>query len=368
MLLRKRYYYHLLFDKEWIMLKHKKVFGMLAMSMLLVVGCSSNEDAEKEPKEDGSPIVEDQQEDEIVYHTPLTGEAVAEEVTQRPVIVTINNHPDARPQSGLASADIIYEMVAEGNVTRFLAVFQSELPKNIGPVRSARDYFIELAQGYDAFYIAHGYSPDAKSLLSSGEIDNINGMQYDGTLFKRSTDRVAPHNSYITGENVLKGAEKVGASMIYEKKVAQTFYEDEESVKIGLDAKSIDVEYGNSESFHNSYIYNGESNSYERMSGGIATVDALTDEPITLSNVLFFEMPHRTIDNKGRQSITMTGGGKAYVCQNGYLREVQWENNDGLPVAVEDDGSEVKLVPGNTWVHFVSTSPGIATSVTYQPE
>ncbi len=102
--------------------------------------------------------------------------------------------------------------MAEGNVTRFLALFQSELPETVGPIRSARDYFIHLSKGLDAFYVAHGYSPDAQKLLANRYVDNVNGMQYDGTLFKRSSDRRAPHNSYITGENIIAAMEKVGAS------------------------------------------------------------------------------------------------------------------------------------------------------------
>lgn len=343
----------------------KRGFFVCTSVLLLIAGCSKEEqlvEPQEEPKKE--VIVEEKPR----YVAPLSGELVEEEVTQRPIMVTINNHPDARPQSGIGSADIVYEMVAEGNVTRFLAVFQSELPEAIGPVRSARDYFIEMAQGLDAFYVAHGYSPEAKQLLSSGVVDNINGMQYDGTLFYRSTDRYAPHNSYITSDNIKVGAEKIGASLLYNKKISQAFYNEEESVKIGTEAKRFDVRYGSNESFHSSYVYNKESNLYERSSGGIVTIDALTNEPIELANVLVLEMPQYTIDNYGRQSLDLKAGGKAYVFQNGYVHEVQWENHDGQLVAVNMDGSLVQLVAGKTWVHFVSTSPGIATSVKYQLE
>src|SRR5690606_26584180 len=112
------------------------------------------------------------------------------------------------PQSGLHKADVVYEILAEGDITRFLAIFQSEKPEDIGPVRSARDYYIELAKGYDSLYIAHGYSPEAQSMLDSGYIDNLNGLYYDGTLFKRASFRNAPHNSYISYENIMEGAEK----------------------------------------------------------------------------------------------------------------------------------------------------------------
>lgn len=340
----------------------------LAFSALFIGGCSKDaSEAEEDVATPEKESVIDEPVKEAVEIAPLTGEAVAEEVTQRPIIVTINNHPAARPQSGLAAADMFYEMLAEGNVTRLLAVYQSKLPENVGPVRSARSYFVDMAKGFGAFYVAHGYSPEAKSMLSNNVVDNINGMNYDGTLFKRSKERVAPHNSYITAENILNGAEKVGASMNYSEKVRQAFYEAEERGKIGIETSQVDIYYGNNEYFHNSYVYDHQNNRYGRQSAGVDTKDMLTGEAITLANVLFFEMKHQTIDNVGRQDIDLTSGGNAYVFQNGYMREVKWANIDGLPMAVEESGELVKLVPGKSWIHFVPSSPGLQAMVKSQP-
>ena len=165
----------------------KRSMLILAMlSAVVITGCS---DKEKEKAEE--PIVEIEEEQEVEegnvaeaadvlpFVTPFTGERTAEEITTRPVIATINNHPLARPQSGLAQADVVYEMLAEGDVTRFLALYQSEIPESIGPIRSARSYFIDIAKGLDAFYIAHGYSPEAKSMLEKKVVENINGMQQE---------------------------------------------------------------------------------------------------------------------------------------------------------------------------------------------
>lgn len=301
----------------------------------------------------------------LPYVMPFTGEPIEDEVTQRPILATINNYPDARPQSGIASADVIYEMLAEGDVTRFLALFQSEIPETIGPIRSARDYFIELAAGLDAFYIAHGYSPEAQQLLESEMVDHVNGMQYDGILFKRSSARVAPHNSYFPGENIETAAEKVSTSLLYQKKVSYTFYKEDESVKIGTEAESVAVTYSHNDSFNSLYTYDRDRNIYTRQSGEILTIDELTNEPLALSNVLFFEMGHSVIDSEGRREIDLTSGGSAFVFQQGVMREVRWENIDGVLKAVEDDGSEVKLVPGKTWVHFVPSKPGMMISVKY---
>ncbi|AWE08838.1 DUF3048 domain-containing protein [Lysinibacillus sp. 2017] len=347
----------------------RKLFISAILSAAIVAGCSDKEQVE-EPVVD---VEEGQGEENIIvaeagelpFVAPFTGEHIAEEVTMRPVLVTINNHPQARPQSGLAGADVVYEMLAEGDVTRFLALYQSELPETIGPIRSARDYFIDIAKGLDAFYIAHGYSPEAKSMLDKKVVDHMNGMQYDGTYFKRSSERKAPHNSYTTGENVLAGAEKVGTSLLYQKKVSYPFYDDADSVKIGIQANEVAITYSNSGSYNSHYVYDAQTNRYTRFSANVQTEDYVTKQPIELANILFFEMPHRIIDSEGRRDITITGGGNAYVFQAGTMREVKWKNADGLLIAVEEDGSEVKLVPGKTWIHFVPTSPGLASSVTY---
>ena len=347
----------------------KKVTFSILLSLLLVA-CSKGEAVEELVEEEQAEETPSQQtdtevqEEDALYSAPFTGKAVVEEIEQRPFLVTINNHPQARPQSGIASADIVYEMLAEGDVTRLLALYQSEMPENIGPVRSARSYFVDIAKGLDAFYIAHGYSPEAQTMLQNSTVDNLNGMNYDGTLFKRASHRVAPHNSYITPENIIIGAEKVNASMLYNKKVSYAFYDEQESVKIGTDATNINVSYG-SKSFDSRYEYDVDNKTYARFSADVATVDELTNRQVHVTNLLFFEMPHKVIDQQGRRHIDIENGGKAYVAYHGTIREVAWENRDGLLVAVEDNGEEVLLAPGKTWVHFIPTSPGLVTAVIY---
>ncbi|MFC7687379.1 DUF3048 domain-containing protein [Ureibacillus sp. GCM10028918] len=331
----------------------------------LLGGCGNKEEVTEENKSTTEEVMPVTGDIDLPYVTPFTGEVIASEVTRRPILATINNYPDARPQSGIAAADVIYEMLAEGDVTRFLALFQSEIPEDIGPIRSARDYFIELAAGLDAFYIAHGYSPEAQQLLANNIVDHVNGMQYDGILFQRSSNRVAPHNSYFPGKNIEMAAEKMSTSLLYQKKVSYTFYKEDESVNIGTEAESVAIKYSHNDSFNSLYTYGREHNTYTRQSGNVLTIDELTNEPLALSNVLFFEMHHSVIDSEGRREIDLTSGGTAYVFQQGFMREVRWENIDGVLKAVEMDGSEVKLVPGKTWIHFVPANPGMMTSVKY---
>src|SRR5690625_2486555 len=143
---------------------------------------------------------------------PLTGVGTDEGVDNRIVSVMVNNHPKARPQSGLSQADMVFEILAEGDITRFLALFQSEQPDVVGPVRSAREYYFTLADGYDALYVYHGAADFVNDMIINRGIPSLNGAQYDnnGHLFKREDFRKAPHNSYLLFDGVYDVAEQKG--------------------------------------------------------------------------------------------------------------------------------------------------------------
>nr|WP_325167514.1 DUF3048 domain-containing protein [Lederbergia citri] len=336
-------------------MKHKWITTIFLITAILLFSACSKKAPEKEtekPEVKEPKQTEQTEEKTDKYHFPLTGIGTDTEPNQRAVAVTVNNHPEARPQTGLSKADIVFELLAEGNITRFVAIFQSEAPENIGPVRSAREYFIELAEGYKALFIAHGYSPEAKKILTSGVIDNLNGMVYDGTLFKRSSDRKAPHNSYITFENIEKGAEDNGFSMTGPP-ASMNFYKEDKLESInGNAADHIKVVYGNGSQFTADYQYDVQSGQYSRFSDGEQTVEYQTSEPVLMNNLLVIETEHKVLDSAGRRSIDLTSGGKAYLFQKGIMKEIEWRNTDGQILPYED-GQPAKLVPGKLWVNVV---------------
>src|SRR5699024_10306702 len=137
-------------------------------------------------------------------------------VDRRPGSVMVNNHQAARPQSGLSKADLIFEILAEGSITRFLAIFQSEQPEIVGPVRSAREYFFELAQGYDALYVYHEAANFINDMIINRGIDHLSGAMYDNDeyLFKRESFRNAPHNSYLLFDAVYYVSKSKGYDII----------------------------------------------------------------------------------------------------------------------------------------------------------
>jgi hypothetical protein len=335
--------------------------------LLLLSGCTDKEKSNgpKQPeKEEVEEVIKEEAGNELPFHYPLTGVGSETEIDGRAVAVMINNHPKARPQSGLHKADVVYELLAEGDVTRFLAVFQSEKPDNMGPVRSARDYYIDLAKGLDALFIAHGYSEEARELLESDFVDNLNGMIYDGTLFKRASFRDAPHNSYITYENVIKGAKEKNYSMNQSPPEFQFLSEEDSKSVTGDEANSVMISYSASGVFNSTYEYDESIGRYKRYSDGEQTIDYETKDPILVDNLFIIETTHQVIDDAAHKEIDLQSGGSGYLLQKGKVMEVEWKNDNGLIVPIRD-GEVVPFVQGKTWVNVVPTNPGLQSSVAF---
>ncbi|PLS09729.1 DUF3048 domain-containing protein [Neobacillus cucumis] len=323
---------------------------------LLLTGCNNKETVKRPVKEEKPDTKHENKPEDVAkadpYFYPLTGIGTDTKPDDRAVAVMINNHPKARPQSGLNKADIIYEVLAEGDITRFLAVFQSEKPANIGPVRSARDYYIQIAKGFNALYIAHGWSEKAKKMLQDNYVDNLNGIVYDGTLFKRSSARKAPHNSYITYENILKGAKQKGYSMKGSPPSFKFLSEEERKTITGNNASTVKITYSRGGISDSIVQYDSTLGKYKRFSEGEQTVDLETKEPILLDNLFIIETPHKVIDSVGHKDIDLQSGGKGYLMQMGKVMEVEWANRNGRIVPVKS-GEEVPFVQGKTWVNVV---------------
>ena len=357
----------------------KRLCTIGVITSIIMTGCSKSEDVSTQP--DGQPAIEyvdpqlrgeNVKKSDIPFsnYYPLTGVGTYNEVNQRIFAVMINNHPKARPQSGLHKADIVYELLAEGAITRFLAVFQSELPKVVGPVRSARDYYIYLSKGLDAIYVAYGGSPEAFDLLQHREItDYIGGIvrkgYADDQFFYRAKFRSAPHNVYTTNEKLTEGAEKRHFSLTQNVEAFSFLTENEMKSLNGEEAKEVLIKY--SSSYKPSFIYDEELHKYQRYVNGEECKDRETDTPITVDNVLIIEAPHSVVDNAGRRDINLNGSGKGYLIQLGVVQEIEWENDDGRIIPYLD-GEKAGFVPGKTWVNVIPTNPGLEKTISFQIE
>ncbi|MFG6150020.1 DUF3048 domain-containing protein [Halobacillus sp. B23F22_1] len=327
----------------------KHVWLGLILLFSILAACSSDNSKSKVTDDDQSEELADQG----VY--PLTGEQTDERVDKRVIAVMVNNHTAARPQSGISKADIVYEFLAEGQITRLLALYQSDLPENIGPVRSARSYFYEIAAGFDALYTYHGAANFINKDIEESGIDYADGAKYDNDreLFKRTTDRQPPHNSYL----LTSGLEQLLQSKGYATEMAiDPLPFSNENRDEGSQVSEVTITYGPNETV--TYTYDLEKEQYLRASDGEASVDKETNEQVALENVLIIHTSHEVVDDDGRRDIDLTSGGKGYLLQNGEQIDVEWKNKDGRILPYQD-GELVPFKQGQTWVNVVPEEPGM---------
>ncbi|MHA6252581.1 DUF3048 domain-containing protein [Oceanobacillus sp. CAU 1775] len=349
----------------------KKVIYLLLVFTLLLVGCSKDDQqaGNHEPKEvdrqnkGGTTVVEGKN----IY--PLTGIHTDETVDNRTIGVMVNNHPAARPQTGLAEADIVFEILAEGGITRFLALYQSELPELIGPVRSAREYYFEIANDYDAVYVYHGAARFVDNMIIDRGIQFINGAIHDndGYLFKRESFRKAPHNSYFITEAITEAIENKGYETELEQESLPFLDEAEVEALTGKPVTGAKIVYSTSPSWIVEYRYDEALERYNRYSDNVLTAELNTEEEVLVDNIFIVETYHEVIDDVGRRKVDLESGGRGILLQKGIALDVEWKSDNGKIVPVLD-GNVIGFVPGKTWINFIPTSPGMDNSVTLSNE
>jgi hypothetical protein len=294
----------------------------------------------------------------------LTGLQVAHSINQGPVTgVMIENSTEARPQSGLGQAGVVFEAVAEGGITRFLALFQDTAPANIGPIRSARPYYVEWAMGFDAGYAHVGGSPDALADIKAWNTRDLDEF-YNGDSYHRVTTREAPHNVYtsIADLNQLE-AKKGYTSSTYtsfpRKVAAPAKVPTAKTINMALSSAAYNVQY----------TYSPTTNSYSRDEGGAPQIDANTNAQISPQVVIAIVVPETqgALDASGAyySDYASIGSGQAYVFEDGTVTTGQWAKSSPTSqiTFTSSAGSPIKLNPGQTWITTLSSS----SELTYTP-
>ena len=293
------------------------------------------------------------------FYSPLTGVQLADEATTKRHVtaIMIENSPDARPQSGLKDAGIVYEAIAEGGITRFIALYQEARPGLIGPVRSVRPYYVEWAGGYDAAVAHIGGSAHALEMIRSGNYGVDLDQFFNAGAYWRATDRYAPHNVYTNFD-------KLDALSASKGKTTSTFtgFVRKDDMKAATpNAKSINVAVSTG-AYAVSYAYDAGSNSYLRSEGGAPHSDREGGQ-ITPKVVVAIRVENTTVFEDGtRQSYQVTGSGAGFVFQDGTVQEVTWSKADSkAPLLLRGvDGKDVALNRGQTWITAVAPSKDIS--------
>ncbi|MFA5128793.1 MAG: DUF3048 domain-containing protein [Patescibacteria group bacterium] len=283
----------------------------------------------------------------------VDGVEVDEEIKINPALfaVQIENMIDARPLSGVSGANLVYETLAEAGITRLLAIYtaDSDVPE-IGPVRSARPYFLDWAEEFGTLYVHSGGSPEALRLIPQYDILDLNEFAY-GRFFWRSKSRYAPHNLYTSTEllneafTAKNGEVKNFTPWQFKNEIPEESRPDEEKrVKIYFSTKTYEA----------GWQYDRETNDYLRYQAGAIQQDR-NGEEVRAKNIIVQFTKMVVLDDVGRKKIDTIGSGEAIIFQDGIRIDGTWRKDArGERTRFYDaTGAEIKFNPGVTWVEVV---------------
>lgn len=308
---------------------------------------------------------EKEAEDGLEGTNPLTGLPIAEEQeVLRPVGVMLNDLKEAMPQLGVGEADIIYEIPAEGGITRMLAVYQDpEQVEVLGSIRSTRPYYIDLILGHDAILVHAGGSPSAYSDLARWKVDNLDGVNggSDAEIFWRDQERREnvgyEHSMMTSGENIRNYLEESSIRRDHEADYRYPVQFSAEGMDLtGQAAHQVSVRFSSYKT--GLFDYEQKSGTYLVSQYGAPYVDGNTGEQVSVSNLLILKTRVSLLsgDSAGRLSVDLDGEGSGiYVC-NGQAVNISWSKptrTDPLTYTLED-GTPLTLKAGKSYVCVVS--------------
>ena len=306
--------------------------------------------------------------------SPLTGAEVDLSLVARPVTgIMIENSLEARPQSGLKDAGIVYEAIAEGGITRFLALYQEARPDYIGPVRSVRPYYLDFLMPFNASIAHVGGAPQALADIKTFGIHDLDQFA-NGNSYTRITQRFAPHNVYTSFDkmdalNAAKGFKYVEFTAFPRKKDTPTISKPVTAATTATTVatttpipivNTIDLAISGP-GFNAHYDYDTTTNTYKRSEGGAKHIDEKSAVQLSPKVVIALVMQRGIAADGQHTNYTTTGNGKMFVFQDGTITEGTWSKPDRTTqfVFTNAAGQPVKLNAGQTWVTLVDKSANV---------
>ncbi|MCG2788321.1 MAG: DUF3048 domain-containing protein [Actinomycetia bacterium] len=304
----------------------------------------------------------------------LTGMEISDKVlNSRPLAIMVENTPDARPQSGLINADVVFEVVDEWNVTRFVAVFSSYDSDLVGPVRSARPYYAEIARSFDPIYVFWGTHPifykvienlgldylsplgDKNSSITANFVDpGRGGGEGADAIRDASRDVASWHTAYVRLPRMKEIASKQGYKLEGGQSSFHFKIDSPESDRGDISKITIDYSIPQYKSL---FEYDSKNNKYVKSVAGSPSTDRESGEQIAVNNVIVMVTDIKETGNTdGHMIVRTTQEGEAFYFFDGKVTEGTWSRSSALdPFTFKDiDGNVVLFNRGNTWVGVIS--------------
>ncbi len=272
-----------------------------------------------------------------------------------PIAVMYDNNPAARPHAGLASASVVYNTLVEGGATRIMAVFSPDAKAGrIGPVRSARAYYLEWLSEYNGLYVHAGGSPQAMETISGFSLNDLNCIGAGARYCYRDRTGYAPHNLFTDDEKLVYALRDTGLLVKTPNYKSWRFKPDDALADRGT-FKNVTLKYS-AGTYNAHYEYDRDANVYKRFNGNDPHLDRNTNQQIAPKNVMIqIAPPIGGIHEKGRIDLSVTSSGRAVLLRDGLVIEGRWEKPTRVDRTVfyADDGTELKLNRGQTWVEVL---------------
>ncbi len=330
---------------------------LIVSLMVALAGCGKSHDAA--PPQAGTPPVQAQRVSDpspVQVINPLTGLPVDNLPVRMPLAVMLDNAPVARPHYGVTAADVVYEMLVEGGITRLMAVFYTGETELVGPIRSARPYFVDRALELNAAYVHVGQSPATIGYFKEHQVPHLDET-YITNGFWRDKNRKQPHNLFSSTANLWEMA----ASRWPQGVEVKAGYSFSETTWPGEGAREIIIPYPLG-STKVSYTFHPESGTYLRFQGGKPHTDGASGEQFRAANIVVQFTPTKVIDKDGRLAVTTQGEGEALYFRDGVANNGRWVK-EGLrspTMFLDAAGQPVALKPGQTWFQVVPTGMKIS--------
>ena len=285
---------------------------------------------------------------------------------KRPIAIMINNIKKATPQVGITECDMFYEIEAEGGITRIMGLFAdvSEVP-TIGAIRSAREYFVDVAIGYNAIFSHYGTSTNAKKRISQYSVDNLDGMYLPDTYWRdpvRKETMGLEHSALTSGEKLEEIIAKKKYNMTNDKSYKFfDFYDVNNFTADGTSsANKISVKF--SRSVTAEFEYDQTEKLYSKSQFGAPHVDD-KGKQIKVTNVIVIYTSISVYDDEGHLKVDLSSG-KGYYCSGGKMKEIKWTKGDvSNPIKYYNtDGTELTVNAGKTYVCVARNTDNIKIS------
>ncbi|WP_174612826.1 DUF3048 domain-containing protein [Virgibacillus ihumii] len=333
-------------------MKHKIVVVIILIIIAFVTGCENQEEKKTTAEQSDKELVDKQKKqatdakEKPVNRVATTGFPVKKaNKTKNYFGVIVENSIDARPHTGLVNADIVYEMEVEYNITRYLAIFHSSIPEKIGPVRSARHYFLPIFQSWNVPFIHYGGTIFAYNNLKRKELMHLDGLENGNKYFERDNSRAAPHNAYLITDRL----------PTFKKKPRNPHFEYTDKLsEFDEKVSKITINYSDPNSVHTTYQYDKKDKVYRRILENEPHTDRATGKQIKTKNLFLLYAKHRDMTTGGGYiHINFNTKGKLDYYVNGKKFNGNWKNIKGDIVFFDKEGQKIQALPGKTWIQVV---------------